>query len=335
MRHASRPTVWARVVAAFVNRARGVDRSALLQSVGLAEEDLRDPDSRLPLETLYTLLESITALSGDRFALVELTRTLEIDALDALAFVVMTSPTLGAGLRAMLRYQRVLLEGEHYEMESNAEWTRIVYQPWGPPRLAHELMAEMFAADLMTNASAMTGAPFGRARVELTHRVPDADRLAALLGDPELRFDRAQSSVWLRTSDLERRVAPDGQAALCAYFARHLEEKLREAPATSLVGRVRDRLLQARESEPSVTSIARQLRMSARTLQRRLADEGTSLRSLVRETRRARAIELLESGASIAEVAYVLGYAEPSAFHRAFRRWTRRTPESFRRDQSS
>jgi AraC-like DNA-binding protein len=337
-RQAVRPTVWVRPIAAFVARARvlDIDRGALLRAIHLEECDLADPDARLPLECLYDLVEACAALSGDRFAPLRLATGYGFESLDALAFVVMTSPTLGAGIRAMVRFQRVFAEGERYEIEEEAEWTAIVYHPFGKPRPAHSFMAEMFAADILVNGSAMIGASFDRPRVELAHPAPqDAGRLRAALGDPQLRFERPRNLCRVRTNDLARRIAPDGQAAIYEYFARHLDERLRALSGASIAGKVRDLLLRIGVHDPSIPTVAKELRVSARTLQRRLAAEGTSLRALARETRRARAIQMLEDHVPIAEVAYVLGYAEPSAFHRAFRSWTGRTPESFRRSRAS
>jgi AraC-like DNA-binding protein len=77
--------------------------------------------------------------------------------------------------------------------------------------------------------------------------------------------------------------------------------------------------------------VARDLGTSRRTLQRRLADAGASYQGLLDETRREAAERYLtESSLSIAEVAYLLGYSEPSAFHRAFKRWFGRSPQGFR-----
>jgi AraC-like DNA-binding protein len=72
------------------------------------------------------------------------------------------------------------------------------------------------------------------------------------------------------------------------------------------------------------------LGMSERTLQRRLHAEGTTFEDLVDGVRRARALAYLDAQLPIAEVAYLLGYAEPSVFHRAFKRWTGRSPEVWR-----
>jgi AraC-like DNA-binding protein len=85
--------------------------------------------------------------------------------------------------------------------------------------------------------------------------------------------------------------------------------------------------------ETSIDAVARRLITAPRTLQRRLAQTGTSFDAL-RDDVRKRAAELYLSDAtlSITEIAYLLGYSEPTGFHRAFRRWHGTTPEAFRRN---
>jgi AraC-like DNA-binding protein len=83
-----------------------------------------------------------------------------------------------------------------------------------------------------------------------------------------------------------------------------------------------------------IDSLARQLAMSGRTLQRRLAAEGVSYQALLEDARKEAAERYIsESILAIGEVAYLVGYSEPAAFHRAFKRWFGVTPEGFRRKQ--
>ena len=80
-----------------------------------------------------------------------------------------------------------------------------------------------------------------------------------------------------------------------------------------------------------MSSIARQFGMSERTLHRRLAADGVSYQELLEEARKAAAGRYLdESSLAIGEIAYLLGYSEPAAFHRAFKRWYGKTPDQFR-----
>jgi AraC-like DNA-binding protein len=84
--------------------------------------------------------------------------------------------------------------------------------------------------------------------------------------------------------------------------------------------------------ELSLDAAAHLLRLSPRTLQRRLREEGTSLQQIVDETRRHLASRMLiESELGIAKVASALGFSEPAGLHRAFKRWTGMTPAAYRR----
>ena len=83
--------------------------------------------------------------------------------------------------------------------------------------------------------------------------------------------------------------------------------------------------------EMRIDVVARRLATTPRTLQRRLARAGTSFDALCDDARKQAArTYLADTTLTIAEVTYLLGYSEPSAFHRAFRRWHGTTPQAFR-----
>jgi AraC-like DNA-binding protein len=74
--------------------------------------------------------------------------------------------------------------------------------------------------------------------------------------------------------------------------------------------------------------------MSARTLRRRLREEGASFRDVLADVRKSLALDYLErSTLSVAEIASLLGYEEPASFHRAFHRWTSEGPGRYRARQ--
>src|SRR5205807_7408292 len=89
-------------------------------------------------------------------------------------------------------------------------------------------------------------------------------------------------------------------------------------------------------SGTSIEAAARRLAMSPRTLQRRLSEEGTSFDSLREEMRKQTAETFLaDRTLSVGEVAFLLGFSEPGAFHRAFKRWHNTTPDAFRKQRSN
>jgi len=102
------------------------------------------------------------------------------------------------------------------------------------------------------------------------------------------------------------------------------------APDVSHV--VRRRIREASHGPlPEMASVAAALAMSPRTLQRRLAGQRTTYRRLLSEVREDLACQhLAESRLSIAEIAFLLGFADVTSFHRAFKRWTGQTPRTYR-----
>jgi AraC-like DNA-binding protein len=83
--------------------------------------------------------------------------------------------------------------------------------------------------------------------------------------------------------------------------------------------------------QPQLAQIAPRLRMSARTLHRKLEQEGTNFRRVLTEVRRELAVRhLVECRLAIGEIAFLLGFSEVSAFHRAFKHWTGHAPHAYR-----
>lgn len=131
---------------------------------------------------------------------------------------------------------------------------------------------------------------------DLVHRP-----LRAACGEAAEAADRVASGY------IARVCGPDG-------VADEVEAVLRRAPD---------------DTSPTAAQVAAELAMSSRTLQRRLQDEGTSFRALADDLRTQRARELLAGGANAAEVAARLGFSDPTAFRRAFKRSTGETPRTF------
>jgi AraC-like DNA-binding protein len=123
-----------------------------------------------------------------------------------------------------------------------------------------------------------------------------------------------------------------GDEGLSAFLTAHLDE-LRERHADpSASARVRGAVVDSLpDGLPRASRIARRLGMSERTLQRRLAEEGHTFQALADGARREAAESLLVGGDhSLGEVAFLTGFSDQSAFQRAFKRWTGRTPAAFR-----
>jgi AraC-like DNA-binding protein len=121
------------------------------------------------------------------------------------------------------------------------------------------------------------------------------------------------------------------QAALAGAELDRQLAQLTAGAAYDMLSDVRERLEARLARDASLEGIARELRISARTLRRRLDERGASFQQLLREVRHARAVAYLaDTAQSVERVAAQLGYGDPSNFRRAFRRWTGLAPSDFR-----
>jgi AraC-like DNA-binding protein len=132
--------------------------------------------------------------------------------------------------------------------------------------------------------------------------------------------------------DIAERTLPTSNRAVAHANDQLINDYLARVNATDFSGRVRSRLIDVLPSGAfSEADLAEALHISPRTLQRRLADEGTSFKVLLDEARRELALRLIgERRMSIKETSYLLGFSEPGNFSRAFRRWTGAAPSRFR-----
>ena len=125
---------------------------------------------------------------------------------------------------------------------------------------------------------------------------------------------------------------PDANPLLARINDESVTEYLARYDLADFVTQVRRILIERlTESKPDQVSIARELNVSVRQLQRELQDRGVTFKGLVEEVRRDLAISYLsEKTKSIGEITYLLGYTEPANFGRSFKKWTGQTPAAFR-----
>ncbi|MBZ4416530.1 AraC family transcriptional regulator ligand-binding domain-containing protein [Myxococcus sp. RHST-1-4] len=310
----------------------GLPVESLCREAGLRMEDLDDPELRIPYSVLDHLTERMVALSGDANLGLHLSRMDMADLDDPATFVVLTSATLRDSMERGFRYQRVWGDGERFRLEDTERGVRMRFTPIGVWRPAHRHLAEVALAQFATGVRFLTGEDVRPLRVRFVHPAPEDTREhEAVFGGP-LEFGAPANDIEFSQEDA-RRPFVHADALLNAMFERQARHALERLPQpTTASERVREEVRRTLSGgDFSFAAVARALRLPPRTLQRRLADEGQSYASIVESLRRELAEAYLRRRMSIAEVSFLLGYAEPAAFHRAFKRWWGTSPESFRR----
>ena len=312
-------------------RLPGSAERELLVQAGLAPDLLDQPSACITADQYAHLMRLLMGHFNDE-ALGFLSRPLRPGTLALLAGSALGAATLGGALRRFARAFTLVQDDVEVQVVSVGAQTGVELRFTDPavvqPVFLHELLPRVFWRVLAWLAS-------GRLQVERFDfafaRPVHADSYAKLFPG-QVVFDQPFTAFWLDTLHLQGPVRRD-KAALRNFLAdAQVYMVLPYLGEDTLSARLRTHLLHAQPRWPDLEECAAALHMAVSTLQRRLASEGTSFRTLRDSLRRDIAIARLNSSsAPLATLAGELGFADSAAFQRAFKAWTGLSPGSFRR----
>lgn len=310
-------------------RRHGVDAAPLLAQVGLPPE-ISAPISS---EQYGALWHAVARKMDDEF-FGEGARPMRAGSFALLCHAILSTETLEHALKRALKFLRVVLDDPHGELVVEDGLAQIVLKDAGEVRSAFAYRTFWIIVHGIN--CWLVGRRLPIRWVDFRCSAPTVGTDYRLFFGAPVRFDQPQTRLVFDAEFLKLPPIRDERA---------LGEFLRHAPANILVRYRHDAGLSATIRQklhataptawPSFEILASRLRMSAPTLRRRLRLEGQTYRSIKDEMRRALATEaLLEGRKGVADLAIELGFSEPSAFHRAFRKWTGVSPGSFRHASS-
>ncbi|MFL6417213.1 MAG: helix-turn-helix domain-containing protein [Bryobacteraceae bacterium] len=309
----------------------GYDIDSLLAPFGLTRNDLDDPDGQLPARVCAEIFGAIQRERRVKNLALCIAVETPIGAYPLLDYLVCSAESVGEGFKQIARYLGLVNPSVHLVFREEESAIRVLVEGSIDP----------FTVELTVSLSILrlrreSGDQLHVECIWFRHEPEEASAFHTVF-DCEVETRSSWSGfaltreAWelpLRRSDpflrnwLERKAAQilarqEGQEGVATEVRRLLT-----APASG--------------SGTSIETVARSLAMSPRTLQRRLSGEGTSFDSLREEMRKQTAETFLaDRTLSVAEVAFLLGFSEPGAFHRAFKRWHNTTPDAFRKQRST
>ena len=310
----------------------GVDTEVLLCAAGISRRTLDDPDARLEAAQVSTLWTKAYELSGDPVLSLHAAEACPLGAYKVIDFMASNAPTVGEAFRYAARYFWLINTAIKLLIdESGDSVTFDVEDETGPTGVSRPY-AEYCLAVFLLHVRGDTGVPFPVRRVTFVHRAPaDISEHERIFGCP-VEFEAEHNRLYIGRNEWETRTtnAQPGVLQLLTEHADLLLQKLPKAP--DLVERTRKAIGERlRGGDSSLESVASELGMSGRSLQRHLRELGYSYQALSDEVRAATARLYLEQpDIAIAEVAYLLGFSDQSTFNRAFKRWTGFTPKQAR-----
>ena len=314
--------------------AKKARRAALCREAGIDPGAASDPPKTIPDTAFFGLLERVAQEDEDGHAIaVRVGATMRCDDYGAFGLAFKTAQTLWGSFQRVERYGKVVTSIANYTVEAGNRSAFMAVKKSGDRRLGLRLTNELAVAAATALCREVSRRPFAPTAVYFSHEgPPDLSSHEAYFQCP-VCFGSGRDGLEIANGLLfaGNRLGDQG---VSEFFDAHLENELAGLVDESRMGQhvIRQLTQELSEGVPTVSALAGQLGMSSRTLQRRLADEGLAYQELVDQTRRELAERLLQRDEfSLAEVAFLTGYAEQSAFTRAFKRWHGLTPTGYRR----
>jgi AraC-like DNA-binding protein len=308
----------------------GVPPADVLRQAGLPPGLFDQEKILVTTEELFALHRGLAEASRDPAIGLKLGTEPRVERYDPIGIAAVSARSFRDALQRLARYKQLTCP-EELSVAERGDESRVQFK-W---LLAHEaeppLLVDRCFAWVVGLARRGTGGFINPKRLELRAATGNREMYEAHFGCPA-KFDARQNTIVFAKADLDRPFLTYN-AELFATIAPQLEAELKQALGSRAIGEhvkgVLKQLLAGRR--PGIEDVARELHMSSRTLQRRLAEDGKTFQQVMQEARRELARHYLQhSSLELNETAYLLGYEDAHSFFRAFQQWEGRSPGDWR-----
>jgi AraC-like DNA-binding protein len=303
--------------------------AACTSAVEASKQNTDELDERIPIHNVHAWLAAAIEKTQDPQIGVRAGALMASGDAGVIDYVLDSASTVADALDVTARYMRLLNDAVEcrFEYDGARALFRMDTRIAMPPAAEDFMLAGFYTAHLWVRR-------IPDLELWFRHAAPaNMDAHRKTFGSTRCRFGAPCSGVSFPRVHLQQQL-DRADPNLHAITRRLADILLAELPPESALFSDRVRALVARElATPRLSTawVARRMRMSARTLARRLEAENTTFFQLLDDVRRDRSIRLMEDRSlTLTEIAFVLGFAHVASFHRAFRRWTGRTPAEYR-----
>ncbi len=307
----------------------GLDAPAIFKRAGLNSEDIYDSNTRFPIHATNRLLQIAEYETGEECIIYRVVDHFDLSMAHAIGYAWVASRNLKEALERFVRYHRMLSDDVDIRLErAQGSWQLIGKLIDTGQREANDGVLA-FCVHMCRQSYGEDLVPL---YVQLTRTIPVDPTPIENFYRCKVEFGCSENIILFNPSDISRKlksanpsIAIAMDEVITSYLARWDSKDV-----GSQVKRIVARLLV--HGEPSRQDVAEELNLTPRTLQRRLEMQESSVKKIVDETRHQLALDFLQQGHySIKEVAYNLGFSDPSNFARAFKRWEGMSPKAYLR----
>jgi AraC-like DNA-binding protein len=311
--------------------ALGADWRTIFRNCGIDPAAITDSEARFARSSYDQLWPAAAKWTGDANIGLHVGEQIQPRAVNILGYLLMSSSTVGEGLERAIHYHRVIAGENWIEVEKRPSSMLIRLISGNLPEEARALHTEYFALLLLKLFSWVTGHDVQATEVRFTHpRLADEGEYQRAL-QCSVRFQCPENTILLPGAVVSR-PSLNANPEIARIHQKFAEHQLSEFGEESVAHEIARRLASLLEVGPcDLATMAKCQHMSLRTLQRRLAEEGTTFQKILESLRRDLCLRHLKSArVPLSEIAYLAGFADASSFNRAVRRWTGQTPLRYR-----
>jgi AraC-like DNA-binding protein len=311
-------------------RSLGADPEEVLGEIGYDLKLFDDPENRISLAAHNHIVSHCVARTGCRHFGLLVGQQDGLHSFGLMGLLVKHSPDVGTALRSFVRYLHLHVHGATTSLAVNGGSALFTYEIHEPGLEAIDQVGDGAVAVMQNIMRDLCGPDWRPIEAWFAHRKPvDVGPFRRFFRIP-LRFDAEQFALLFSAGYLNRRLpAIDGELrSLLQRQIDLLEDRYREDFPEQVRNVLRTALMSGHASADQIAAL---FGMHSRTLNRRLAAHGIGFQRLMDESRFEIARQMLEaSSTDVGQIAELLGYAAPSVFTRAFRRWSGNTPLAWR-----
>jgi AraC-like DNA-binding protein len=309
----------------------GIEPETLLEKAGVDLLSFSRFDSKVTERKFFAILNEAVLMTGDNFLGLHIGDATELRDLSNLGYMMANCKDLGEALERAIHYIEFMGAPVALSLVRKTGQIRLCVESKQPVNRKTRQCIDEVLSSIFSILKAISGKCFGLEKVLFSYSAPEDCRPYKKVFRSSVHFDQSMSALVFHPRELLTPVIrPNGKLL---FMARNPKDYIKEIVEEKDYSRKIAILLYAKlqEGPPCIKHVAKELGISIRGLQMRLSEEGGTFSRIVRDVRRELAKAYLADKAySIDEITFLLGFSEPSVFHRAFKTWTGLTPGEYR-----
>jgi len=311
--------------------SEGINPKPLYKKVGINPELLCDPNARIGVGKVDKLWQQVTKIVVDPCFTVKMAEFWHPSQIGALGYAWLASSTLRRAFKRTERYIHVVSEKLDLELSDTPAGLKIQVNlddsAFSLPQ-QHDLVLTV----LMHMCRFNFGDELVASQVTMVHPEPECSDRFVDYFRTEIQFDADQSSLTIARADVDK-LLPSANKQIALMHDEMLMKYLIDIKQGDLVQQVKSIILEnLPDGTVSEKLIAEQLNLSERSLQRRLQENQTTFRLTLENVREMVAKQYIKNPMNrMSDITFLLGFSEQSAFSRAFKKWTGKSPVEYRK----